>query len=210
MSSEQAEKPKARRRGRGADPQETKNQLVAAAIESLIEEGYRGTTARAIGERANCNQAAIYYHFGGIDTLLVEALKQSSAERLSRYQNALPDAANLQETIARIETLYAEDLASGHLSLLTELTGGITAAPELRQGIEDATAPWLEFVEAQISEAAKKVSFGALLPARDIADLVFSIVIGVELRNKIDDSTDRAQRLFRLAGLAASLADGAS
>ena len=208
MASEQTAQPKARRRGRGADPEETKSQLVAAAIESLIEEGYRGTTARSIGERAKCNQAAIYYHFGGIEALLVEALKQSSAERLSRYQKALPQADNLQDVVTQNEKLYAED--SAHLALLTELTGGITAAPELRQGIADATAPWLEYVETQIAEVTKDLPFGAMLPQSDLADLVFSIVIGVELRNKIDDSPDRSARLFRLARLAAGLADGAS
>ncbi len=199
--------PAPRRRGRGADPEETKAQLVTAAIESLVEDGYRGTTARAIGQRANCNQAAIYYHFGGIDALLIAALHKSSAERLARYEAAMPEASTLPELVALIEELYFEDSKSGHLSVLAELTGGITAAPELRAGIDSATRPWLDFVEGQIVETAKTVSFGAMLPARDLADLVFSIVIGVELRNRIDESPDRAERLFRLAGLASALVE---
>ena len=206
-SSTDSSTPGPRRRGRGADPEETKNQLVSAAIDSLIEDGYRGTTARAIGQRANCNQAAIYYHFGGIDTLLIEALHKSSAERLARYKDALPGVKSLPDMVTRIQELYAEDDETGHLSLLTELTGGITAAPELRAGIDSATRPWVDFVEEQIIEVAKSLSFGALIPARDLADLVFSIVIGVELRNRIDESVDRPGRIFRLAGLAASLVE---
>ena len=71
-----------RKRGRGADPEQTKDELLSAAIASLVEDGYRGTTARSIAARAQCNQAAIYYHFGGIEPLLIGALQRSSAERL--------------------------------------------------------------------------------------------------------------------------------
>jgi len=195
-----------RKRGRGADPEQTKRELIAAAIDSLVEDGYSGTTARSIASRASCNQAAIYYHFGGIDELLVASLEVSSAERLARYKKALPDASDLNELVERISKLYVEDRGSGHLNLLTELAAGITASPELRVGIERATAPWLDFVEQQIKEASESLSFGKLLPARDLADLIFSIVIGVELRNKVDENYERSDRLFRLAKLAANLA----
>ena len=128
-----------RKRGRGADPAQTKADLIDAAIASLVEDGYRGTTARSIAARAGCNQAAIYYHFNGIEPLLVEALHHSSAERLSRYQNALQPDDTLPQLVARLEALYREDRNSGHMALLTELVGGITATPELRAGIEAAT-----------------------------------------------------------------------
>lgn len=199
-----------RKRGRGADPEQTKNELVDAAVVSLVEEGYRGTTARSIAARANCNQAAIYYHFGGIEPLLIEALTRSSAERLERYRRSIPDDESLPELIERLQVLYDEDRETGHFALLTELVGGITASPELRAGIEAATQPWLEFVEQQIRRASESVSFGAMLPAADLADLVFSVVIGIELRNKVDGRDDRADRLFRLGQLAAGLVQAQS
>ncbi len=202
--------PAKRKRGRGADPEQTKIELMDAAIASLVAEGYRGTTARSIAGRANCNQAAIYYHFGGIDQLLIAALEVSSKERLSRYEAVLNDDQTLTELVELIEGLYVEDRECGHLSLLTELVGGITASPELREGIEASTAPWLTFVEERITHAAKSVSFGAMLPAGDVADLIFSLVIGVELRNKVDGNFDRSDRLFRLGKLAASLAQSSS
>ena len=205
-----AEQGSKRKRGRGADPEKTKAALISAAIDSLVEEGYRGTTARSIATRADANQAAIYYHFGGIEELLVAALKFSSEKRLARYKSTLTGESTLTELLGTIEGLYDEDRSSGHMSLLTELVGGITASPDLRKGIESATEPWLSFVEERIQEAAKSLSFGQILPARDLADLVFSLVIGVELRNKLDDSVDRTDRLFRLGKLAAALADSSS
>jgi len=198
-------KPPGRKRGRGADPAETKQSLLTAAFDSLLEEGFANTTARSIAARAACNQAAIYYHFGGIEPLLLESLKSSSSRRLERYQDALGEHVELPALVTKLAELYEEDRAIGHLGVLTELTGGIAASPSLREGIDEATQPWLAFVERQVEQAAKDVPFGAMIPAADLADLVFSLVIGLEMRNKIDGRTDRAERLFRLAGLGASL-----
>lgn len=194
-----------RKRGRGADPEATRRALTEAAFESVRTLGLRGTTARSIASLASCNQAAIYYHFDGIEQLLIQALDQSSQRRLARYREALDETVPLPDLVERLAVLYEEDRASGHLEVLAELMGGITATPELRAGIDEATQPWLRFVEDRIRTIAADVPYGAAVPAEDVADLVFSLVIGLELRNKVDGNTDRSARLFRLAGLAASL-----
>jgi len=205
--TETNETPAPRKRGRGADPEQTRASLVEAAFESLRLDGFRATTARSIATRAACNQAAIYYHFGGIDELLVEALTQSSHRRLARYQDALAGVDDLPTLLTMLQELYGEDTDSGHMAVLTELAGGVTANPSLRDGIEQATEGWLEFVESKISEVAEAMDLGALAPvASDLADLLFSLVVGVELRNRIDGRSDRADRLFRLGQLATMLA----
>jgi len=194
-----------RKRGRGADPDETKQALRRAAASSLIEQGFAGTTARSIATRADRNQASIYYHFGGIEQLLITALRHSSEERLDRYRSTIDAGAGLGKLVQDLESLYEQDRESGHLRLLTELVGGLTASPQLREGLEEATKPWLAFVETQIRQAAKSIDYAALLPTADLADLVFSIILGIELRNNIDGNTERTQRLFRLASVAANL-----
>lgn len=199
-----AERP-ARKRGRGADPERTRAELVDAAFSALREDGIAATTARSIASRAGCNQAAIYYHFGGIEPLLLEALKQSSERRLVRYQAELGDTTDVGELVTAIAALYADDRASGHLAVLTELAGGIASNPALREGIDLSTRPWLDFVEERIRMVASTLPFGQLLPAADLADLIFSIVVGLELRTRVDGREDRAERLFHLAAVAAAL-----
>jgi len=199
-----------RKRGRGADTDQTKRELIAAAFESLRHDGFRGSTARAIATRASCNQAAIYYHFGGIEQLWLRALSDSSELRLNRYRDRLSEPLDLPDLVAALEELYDEDQSSGHLDVLTELMGGVTANPEVAEGVAEATTPWLNFVEAQVQQAAAHHPLGPFVPAADLADLVFSLVVGVQLRNRVDGRTDRAERVFRLASLGASLAGGLS
>ncbi len=196
-----------RKRGAGADPEETRNSLVAAAFASVLNDGFKGATARAIASGAGCNQAAIYYHFGGIDALLIEAFQRSSAARLERYEQAISDVDELAPLIAAIEELYREDRESGHLAVMAELVGGITANPALRAGIADAAAPWTAFVERKIGEAAATIPLASVVPPADVADLLLSVVLGVELHTNLDGDHDRAARLFRLAAL---LSAGAS
>ena len=172
---------------------------------SLREEGYRGTTAREIAARSGSNQSAIYYHFGGIDELVLAALLQSSASRLDRYREALAVEHDLVELVDTLSVLHAEDTATGHLAVMTEVAGGITASPSLRSGIADATDPWLAFVQAQIEQAVARLPMGSLVPAAQLSDLIFSLVLGVELRNRVDGRTDRFQTVLSLARLAVNV-----
>ena len=82
------------------EPSRTRALLVEAALATLKEAGYSGTTARAIAARAGVNQALVFYHFGGVDGLLLEALDASSAERLERYRNALAETSTVKAIVA--------------------------------------------------------------------------------------------------------------
>ena len=146
-----------------------------------------------------------FCYSGSVKFRIFDMLRESSDRRLVRYREALGDLTEIGPLIDAIEHLYAEDRASGHLAVLTELTGGIASNPELRAGIEEATSPWLDFVEERIRAVADGLPFGAAVPAADLADLVFSVVVGIELRSRIDGRDDRADRLFRLADLVAAM-----
>jgi AcrR family transcriptional regulator len=197
-----------RKRGRGADPGLTRRALVEAAFETLRHDGFRGATARAIAERAHCNQATIYYHFGGIPPLLIEALRASSARRLDRYRDRLADLGTAAEVLAALGELHETDVASGHLTVMVELVGGITAEPALREGLESCIREWLDFVSERITTTLAGSPLGPLVPATDIADLVFSLVIGLEMRTKLDGDETRFTRIANLAQLVAALVPG--
>ena len=197
-----------RKRGRGSDPEVTRQELRDAAFATVRSEGFRGATARAIAGVAEQNQAAIYYHFGGIEELLVAALEESSDRRLARYRATISETDDLGRLLELLAELHDEDERSGHLQVLSELIGGVTANPGLREGLNRAVQPWLAFVEERIAEIARRHPLGAMVPAADLADLIFSLAVGVQLRNRLDGSTDRTDRVFRLAQVGVALVDG--
>jgi len=50
--------------------------LLNAAEELFAEKGFKGTLIRQITEKANCNLAAVNYHFGGKDKLYLEIFRR--------------------------------------------------------------------------------------------------------------------------------------
>jgi AcrR family transcriptional regulator len=192
-------------RRRGADSAATSQRLVDAAFETVRTQGFRGATARNIAAVAECNQAAIYYHFGGIEPLLIESIRASSDRRLAAYREALDGVTAIGDILDALETLHHSDVASGHLDVLTELLGGITAEPSLGPGIRAAVMPWLEFVGASVQATTASLRYGSLVPAADIADAVFSFVIGTRIQAKFDGDTTRFTKALNMARLANAL-----
>ena len=66
----------------------TRRAIIEAALELFAETGYRGTGLMAIGERAGVSHAAVLYHFGSSEGLLLAVLD----ERLRRFDAATHDA----------------------------------------------------------------------------------------------------------------------
>src|SRR5437762_1804148 len=105
--------------------------MVDAALATLKEEGFARTTARAVARRGGFNQALVYYHFGGLNELLLAALDASSGERLARYRETLEGAATTEELVARARDLFHEDVESGQATVVSELVGASLSEPEL-------------------------------------------------------------------------------
>jgi AcrR family transcriptional regulator len=59
------------------DAQETRQRLLAAAVEVFADKGFWETTHAEICERAQVNTAAVNYHFGSKENLYVEAWRHS-------------------------------------------------------------------------------------------------------------------------------------
>src|SRR5260370_36559939 len=98
----------------------TRDALVAAALQTLREEGYAGTGARAVARRGGFTQALICYHFADLEALLLAVLERASRERLERYDEQLAGVGSVTELAARLASLYREDVAVGHVKAVQE------------------------------------------------------------------------------------------
>jgi TetR/AcrR family transcriptional regulator len=82
---------KKRPRGRGADPEATREALVAAATALFAEKGYDGATVEEIGARAGANKASINYHFDGKTGLYRAVLEGKAREVAARVRGVLAE-----------------------------------------------------------------------------------------------------------------------
>jgi AcrR family transcriptional regulator len=90
-------------------------EILDAAAELFVGQGFATTTTRQIAERVGIRQASLYYYFAGKDEILLELLTQSVRPSL--------------EVAAELESGCSHDPAAGLYALALIDTQTLTAAP---------------------------------------------------------------------------------
>ena len=183
----------------GEARRDRRTQMIEAAIESLKEVGYAGTTIREIARRGGFNSALISYYFGGLHGLLLAALDHSSETRMARYSQAVEEAADLEELVAVARRIYREDVEGGHITIFSEMVAASLAHRELGPELVARSEPWLDFVEAAIKKAAGDSPLLTLIPPKEIAYAIICFYLGVNLMTQLEENDSRIERLFELA-----------
>jgi AcrR family transcriptional regulator len=177
----------------------TRERLIEAALETMRTAGYAGTSARTIAKAAGVNSALVFYHFGGVDDLLLAALDHSGAERMERYRPAVERARTLEQLVEVATHIFRTDLEEGHITYFSELIGASIARPELREEIVHRAEPWIAFVEESLERVLGGSPLARLLPPRDLAYAAITFYLGVNLFTHLDADRSRTESLFSLA-----------
>lgn len=184
---------------------DTRAALIAAATDTLRESGFAGASARRIAQRAGCNQALVFYHFGSVHDLLLAALEDVSARRMDAYRGLLARTGSLAELADGARVVFEEDLDAGHVRVLTEMISGAQSDPELAARVAGILAPWRAFAQ----EAVRDTLAGLPLPPDEVAHAVVAGLLGLEMLASLDGDRDRALALFERARTIGTLLDRA-
>ena len=180
-------------------------QMIEAAIESLKDVGYAGTSIREIARRGGFNSALISYYFGGLHGLLLAALDHSSETRMAEYRAALDGAEGIEEILAVAHGIYRRDVEGGHITIFTEMVAASLEHRELAPELISRSEPWLDFVEGAIAKVAGDSPLLQLLPPRDLAYAVICFYLGVNVMTHLDEDNARVEALFEMAARLAPL-----
>jgi AcrR family transcriptional regulator len=181
------------------EPRGTPQRILEAALETLREDGFHGSSARTIARRGGFNQALIFYHYGSLTDLLLAALDHTSRQRLQRYREALAPARDLPAAVAVAADLYAEDMRSGHLKVLAELISGASSVPGLGSAIVERMQPWTDFTEETLERLIGGTPLTQVMTVPQMAHTVVALYLGIEMLTHLDGDTTRAEELFRTA-----------
>jgi len=186
---------------------QTRAALVEGAIDALREVGFSGASAREIADRAACNQALVFYHFGSVTDLLLAALDEVSAHRLAAYAQILDRCLSLTDIIDSAREIFSEDLDAGHVAVLVEMITGAQSTPGLGEQVTARLAPWRDFAESAVRKAVRGSPFEHVLPARELGHAVMAGFLGLELLASLDGDRAAALALFDRARQIAALLD---
>ena len=127
--------------------------IVAAAGRCIIERGHAALSTRAVAAVAGVNQSLIHYYFGTRERLMLAVLEQMNQALLKRQAEMFEAPTTFADKWAQACRFYKEDLESGYVRLLMELTAlgavNATVEPEMRK----LRAQWRALLERVVGEA---------------------------------------------------------
>jgi AcrR family transcriptional regulator len=113
----------------------TREVLLDAAMMSLVEHGYAGTTTQRVQERAGVSRGALLHHFASKAELLVAATRHIADLRLARIRGIASRAESLGQVDARRQVVKAmhEAMTGPPFQAAMELWIASRTDPELRE-----------------------------------------------------------------------------
>lgn len=189
------------------DRADTRAALIDGAIAALREVGFAGASARQIAQRARCNQALIFYHFGSVQNLMVTALDYVSDRRIDAYRPAFEQASTVPQLAALARDIYAADREQGYVTVLAELVAGGMSDRELGRRVFGRIRPWIALVEAKVRDLLAGTPLEAVVPPRDVAFAIVALYLGIDLLSQLIDDHAAAESLLGLGAQYAPLAE---
>lgn len=179
-----------------SQPSDTRERIMAAALETVRESGITGTSARAIAATGGFNQALIFYHFGSVTNLLVEAARTSSAARVAAYREVTDDVTSLTTLVDVARRLHDEAEADGSVAVLTQLMAGAASDPEMGEAVLAGFEGWIDLVETALRKALDGQPIANAIPPREAAYSISALFLGIELMARLDPDKSEASAVF--------------
>lgn len=178
----------------------TRDRIVDAAYETLAAEGVVNTSARSIAARGGFNQALIFYHFGSVDALLVEAARRGAARRVEAFRAGTEETASLTDLVGLATRLHDEDNQTDAVRVLVQMMAAAMSNPEMGSAVLDGFEGWIGFVEEAVASAVGGSPLEQLLPVRQVAYAISAMFLGIELIDGLDPERSESAETFAALG----------
>ena len=185
-----------------AAEQDTRLRILAAAKGVLMEAGYANLSTRGIAEAAGVPLSQIHYHFGSKQKLMLAVLDTENRARLARQEAMFESDKPLWEQWLQACDYFDDDLESGYVRVLMEMTAAGWSNPEIAEAVSAQLQGWFDLLAEVAQRAAKR--FGMLSPftPEELAALAGLPFLGAEtvILLGLDDSKIAGRPALRKIG----------
>jgi AcrR family transcriptional regulator len=160
---------------------ETSVSLLEAAKKVLRRNGYAGLSTRDVATAAGVPLSQIHYHFGSKQGMVLALFEYLNAQLLDR-QNALfgDTTLKLSEQWDRACDYLDDDIASGYVRVLQELTAASWADAEVANVVRAGLITWFNLITELARKAERELGGLGPLSAEEVAALIGCAFMGVE------------------------------
>ena len=159
---------------------DTRLRILAAAKGVLLDVGYANLSTRGIAEAAGVPLSQIHYHSGSKQKLMLALLDMENQTRLARQAAMYEAGKPLWEQWLQACDFFDEDLASGYVRVLMEMTAAGWSNPDIAEAVSPQVQGWFDLL-ANVAERAVE-QFGSLSPftSEELAALAGLPFLGAE------------------------------
>jgi len=180
----------------------TREQIIQAAADSLLENGYSGTTVRAIASRAGVAIGNLQYWFPTKSELLVEAWRYLTAKSVEELRTALNQLTDPMEVLeVGVESIWDSLRRLGDIQLAAfDLLVQAPRTERLRAYLPELFTRYREVIQEQLDRLEEGGIIRLTVPREVLVPLVLNTVLGFGLYYVVtrdDESCLRALSAFR-------------
>jgi AcrR family transcriptional regulator len=155
--------------------------LLEAAKKILLQNGYAGLSTRSVAEAAGMPLSQIHYHFGSKQEMVLALFEYLNAQLLDRQNALFGDATlKLSEQWDRACDYLDEDIASGYVRVMQELTAASWSNAAVAKVVRAGIMGWIDLITGLARKAGCELGGFGPLTAEDVSSLVASAFIGAE------------------------------
>ncbi len=144
----------------------TRANILDAAKQALLDTGYAGLSTRRIAEAAGVPLSQIHYHFGSKQGLVLDVLEEENRRLIERQRSLYATDMPLWKQWEQACDFLEDDLASGYVRVLQELTAAGWSDPEIAGAVKQMLAKWFGVLADVAGKAATRIGgLGPFTPA---------------------------------------------
>jgi AcrR family transcriptional regulator len=171
--------------------------FIAAAYETIMEEGLANTTVRAIAKKAGYTTGALVHYFGDKDELIREALDYFGNEVRHRMKHAHRDQvgrAALRDTL--IESLPTDKRSASSWRVWLALWYHSESSNEMRLEERRRYREWIGRLERMLEESKSLGELPRRIDARAEARSLVALVDGIGVQYLMSSGRMKSQQMI--------------
>ncbi|WP_290060443.1 TetR/AcrR family transcriptional regulator [Amycolatopsis solani] len=132
-----------------------REEIVVAALQKIRDRGIAGVRAADIAKALDISTALIFYHFGTLEALIIEAFRQATETALATLRDELARGGPADTRLHAVLTLYGPTNPGHNWQLWIEAQAAAMRDHELRAVLQRLDQRWRDAVVTLITEGVK-------------------------------------------------------
>lgn len=151
-----------------------------AAGRCIVALGHAALSTRVVAREAGVNQSLIHYYFGTKERLTLAVLERMNQQLLKRQAEMFASTGSVADKWAQACRFYQEDLRSGYVRLLTELSALGVSNPVIGAEVRKLRGQWRALLERAVGEALEQLQIRSV-PAEQATAFLVAFWYGMEM-----------------------------